>query len=77
MNLLPGIKELQYLSPLRYAFEVLVRNEFDGSIFNPADDFLHFHFKIWEVYAIMGGYCFILIILSMLRLKTSSRDIDN
>ena len=31
------MKQLQYISPLRYAFELLVRNEFKDSFINPAE----------------------------------------
>ena len=80
-NIFVVLRVFEYISPLRYAFEFFVRNEFEGNEnakgINPADDDLNFFFKQWETIVILVGYFIVLIFLSILLLKWKSKTLQS
>lgn len=73
-NIVIVLKGLEYLSPVRYAFEFFVHNEFGWRDIDPVNpvDTLNFDLSIWKITLIFLGYCFFLIIMSMVFLKIGS-----
>ena len=80
-NIFVVLRVFEYISPLRYAFEFLIRNEFEGNEnakgINPADDDLNFFFKQWETVVILIGYIIVLIFLSIFLLKWKSKTLQS
>ena len=80
-NILPPLKAIEYISPIRYIFEYFVRNEFKdyedllGESY-PVDT-LNFKIGMFGLFMILGGYCLLLSILSIIMLKVNSKGLKN
>ena len=81
---------MQYISPIRYAFEFLLRNEFEGNSdaiitdpdrgrveINPADDQLNFNLNQWIDIVVMVCMFFVLSLVALGFLKWQSKGIKN
>lgn len=78
-NLIAGLDFLQYLSPIRFAFEYFVTNEFkdyDLKEFNPIN-FLNFSFGLNWLMIIFGIYSFASVLFTIFSMKFNSKPLSN
>lgn len=80
-NIIAPLKAIEYISPIRYAFEYFVRNEFEDyeevlGKSNPIDT-LNFELNMLKLFFILIGYCSLLIILSLIALKFNTKRLKN
>lgn len=76
--MIPPVRVLEYLSPMRYAYEFFIRNEFDGELgFNIAVVHYNFKLSIWKLIVIMCSYFIGMIILTMLILRFTKERVQN
>jgi len=62
---------LQYISPIKYAFEAVATNEFQGAGFIPDPiDTLGFTIGLWESIGILIGYIIFYRVLAFVFLKS-------
>ena len=70
---------IEYISPIRYAFEYFIRNEFSGDElgFDIADVEYNFNLTIAAIIGILVVYFFLMVLLTVILLKCMRKRLEN
>ena len=73
------MKAVEYISPIRYAFEYFIRNEFNADLlgYDIAETQYGFNLSVGKIIGLFVGYFTGMIILTIILLKFSSKRLDN